>query len=491
MTSSKKQKVLAVLLATSLIAGTTATMAVTVSAEDTSVVAAQNGDLVDSIELKTDGTSCDGTITSFEDYQYYKVVIEEDGAFTVNFTNSNPNLSATLKSTLYNEDFSVEYATIENRTDSTPKTKSNTYYLYKGTYYLKVSAKKQYIGDEIKEPTAYKINSVFESANSNVNTPNESPDKAMEIEINTKYNSIIEEQENTCWYKFTINKKAKYTFVNTSQIYWVRYCFRDKDQIELKWCDLHSPAGSCNIELNEGTYFISVEGATSGSDAGIYSFYYYETEKGDPFVHTHSFGDEWKSDETNHWHECTADDCDEKADVAEHTFAWITDKEATATEEGLRHQECTVCGYKGKSEIVPITGPDHIHSYGEEWKSDKTNHWHECTVCGEKADVAEHTFGDWIIDKEATDTETGLKHKECTVCGYEESEIIPVTIPTPDPKPNPNPTPTPTPSNTDNNGKSAGKSVSTGDSTLPITIASVLGLGAISAFVITYKKKHN
>ena len=230
MKSSKKQKILAVMLAASMVAGTATALSLTVSAENTIAVTAESGSLVDAIDLKTDGTSYDGTISSFEDYQYYKVVIEEDGAFTVKFTNSNPNLEATLKSELYNEDFSVQYDSIENRTDGTPKTESNTYYLYKGTYYLKVLATRNYGDkDKLDKPTAYKINGTFKIANSNVNTPNESPDKAMEIKIDTKYNSIIEEQKPDYWYKFEVNKKAKYTFVNTSQIIYMNYQFTDKD----------------------------------------------------------------------------------------------------------------------------------------------------------------------------------------------------------------------------------------------------------------------
>ena len=57
----------------------------------------------------------------------------------------------------------------------------------------------------------------------------------------------------------------------------------------------------------------------------------------------------------------------------------------------------------------------HTHSYGTDWKYDSTNHWHECE-CGNKADITAHTFKQ-IIDKEATATEKGSKHEECTVCG--------------------------------------------------------------------------
>ena len=36
-------------------------------------------------------------------------------------------------------------------------------------------------------------------------------------------------------------------------------------------------------------------------------------------------------------------------------------------------------------------------------------------------DLAEHTF-EWKVDKEATETATGLKHEECSVCGYKRNE---------------------------------------------------------------------
>ena len=69
--------------------------------------------------------------------------------------------------------------------------------------------------------------------------------------------------------------------------------------------------------------------------------------------HTHSYGTDWKYDETNHRHECA---CGDKADTAAHTFKWVTDKEATATEKGSKHEECTVCGYKKAAVDIPATG---------------------------------------------------------------------------------------------------------------------------------------
>lgn len=69
--------------------------------------------------------------------------------------------------------------------------------------------------------------------------------------------------------------------------------------------------------------------------------------------HTHKYGTEWKYDETNHWHEC---ECGNKADITAHNFKQIVDKEATATEKGSKHEECTVCGYKKTAVDIPAIG---------------------------------------------------------------------------------------------------------------------------------------
>ena len=68
----------------------------------------------------------------------------------------------------------------------------------------------------------------------------------------------------------------------------------------------------------------------------------------------HDYQKEWSGDDTKHWHECK--NCDSKSDEAAHTFKWVVDKEATATEKGSRHEECEVCGYKKASVEIPATG---------------------------------------------------------------------------------------------------------------------------------------
>ena len=153
-----------------------------------------------------------------------------------------------------------------------------------------------------------------------------------------------------------------------------------------------------------------------------------------PATHSHSYGTDWKYDDTNHWHEC---ECGDKVDVAAHSASeWIVDTAATETAEGSKHKECTVCGYMMTTEAIPATDGEHTHSYGNEWKNDADNHWHECS-CGDKKDTAVHTAGEWIIDTPAAAETDGTKHKECTVCGYTmTTEAIPATgIPTEPGKP--------------------------------------------------------
>ncbi len=111
-------------------------------------------------------------------------------------------------------------------------------------------------------------------------------------------------------------------------------------------------------------------------------------------------------------------------------------KAATCEEDGnIEYYTCSKCGKKyddaaGTRELteaeilVKATG----HSYGTDWESDKENHWHAC-ACGDRTDVAAHSFGDWTVAQEATETADGSRERECTVCGYTQTEVIPATGP--------------------------------------------------------------
>ena len=184
-------------------------------------------------------------------------------------------------------------------------------------------------------------------------------------------------------------------------------------------------------------------------------------------VHTHDVHDEaWKYDETQHWQECS---CGEKLNVANHTYGdWKVTKEATETEAGSRERDCTVCEYV-QVEIIPEIGHEHgIHD--EAWKYDETDHWQECS-CGERLNVATHTYGDWKVTKEATETEEGSRERGCAVCEYVQTEAIPAagtgepTDPT-DPTTPTDPTEQTDPAKPEQQGKPSGQTESpqTGDS---------------------------
>lgn len=124
--------------------------------------------------------------------------------------------------------------------------------------------------------------------------------------------------------------------------------------------------------------------------------------------HTHTYNTTWSTDAANHWHECT---CGDKKDLAAHVDA---NKDHNCDVCGKKMSDhtggtatckdkatCTICGQK--------YGDLAAHNYKTEWSKDKNKHWHECSVCGDKKDVAAHTPG-------APATET--TPQTCTICGY-------------------------------------------------------------------------
>ena len=148
-------------------------------------------------------------------------------------------------------------------------------------------------------------------------------------------------------------------------------------------------------------------------------------------AHGHTAGTEWKSDDTNHWHECSR--CHDKKDEAAHDYGsdnvcdtcgynktvphthnltLVAAKAATCTTAGnSAYYTCDGCDKwfadaTGSVEITDKTSvkiPAHGHTAGTEWKSDDTNHWHECSRCHDKKDEAAHDYGSDNV---------------CDTCGY-------------------------------------------------------------------------
>lgn len=154
--------------------------------------------------------------------------------------------------------------------------------------------------------------------------------------------------------------------------------------------------------------------------------------------HMHTFNDEWKVNETNHWHEATCEHTDVKISEAAH-------------KDENNDKKCDVCGYDY----------DHSHAWASAWETDATYHWHAvscgcsidvsakaahvdadndgvCDTCQYNGGHTAHTYEDvWSYNQskhwyasncghaskksEADHTPNGLG--VCTVCGYGEDGV--------------------------------------------------------------------
>jgi len=250
-------------------------------------------------------------------------------------------------------------------------------------------------------------------------------------------------------------------------------------------------------ETVAGVYSVVTEATCGAIGVGKYTATFektaFETQTKKVYMQAtgnHTGGTEWKSDDTQHWHECTV--CHAECDFAEHVLTtteakaatctekgyeaydtcstcgfttytetdalghnygeWVETTKATCTTAGVKTKTCTRCGEK-ETEAVAALGHDTVsheakaatcteggwnayetcsrcdyttkvetaalgHNYGTEWKSDGTQHWHECTVCHAAGEKQEHAYTD---DKDA----------ECNTCGY--TRTIDTDPITPDP----------------------------------------------------------
>lgn len=124
--------------------------------------------------------------------------------------------------------------------------------------------------------------------------------------------------------------------------------------------------------------------------------------------------------------------------LCEHTQTELKNvREATCLEEGYTGDTCcAACGMK-LAEGETIEKTDHTETVVDEKKATCVDKGYTgdtvCEICGEvlaKGEeieaTGEHTYGEWSVTKEATETETGKRMRKCTVCGDYDSEEIPV-----------------------------------------------------------------
>ena len=139
---------------------------------------------------------------------------------------------------------------------------------------------------------------------------------------------------------------------------------------------------------------------------------------GDYDADNHKASEVWTQENDKHYHICEYG-CDAHLDEAD-----CSGGTATCTTPAV----CEICGQSYGS-----ADPDN-HTGEIVWTQTETTHFSAYNCCGAVVTAEEeHTF-EWVTDKEATATETGLKHEQCTICGYEKAAVeIPATGTTTDP----------------------------------------------------------
>ncbi len=172
----------------------------------------------------------------------------------------------------------------------------------------------------------------------------------------------------------------------------------------------HTHSYSSSWSSDADNHWYSCSGCNTPKDKGLHSYKNACDTDCDVCGYvrtiTHSYNMERNKDAEKHWYECSV--CGDKKNETAHTPG----VDATETTD----QTCTVCGYVIKEALA------HTHNHNA-MKNDETNHWNEC-ACGDKTDVAVHTWGDGVVTKEATYDEEGEKTFTCLLCSYTKTQSI-------------------------------------------------------------------
>lgn len=151
----------------------------------------------------------------------------------------------------------------------------------------------------------------------------------------------------------------------------------------------------------------------------------------------------------------------------------------------LRRAKCEVCGER----YGDIDRSNHADGCVPEWTVTETEHTQKYSRCGKLlTETGAHTFGDWTVTQEPTESEEGEQERVCTVCGCTETEAIPVA----EVEASPSPAPAATPEPTAEPAAEPGKPASTGRVwriLLPVgLVGAAAGIGAGIAFRRRKKK---
>ena len=139
-------------------------------------------------------------------------------------------------------------------------------------------------------------------------------------------------------------------------------------------------------------------------------------------------------------YKCATEGCDATIEATEiaalgHSYGrWIVTKNATCTEAGEKLRVCARCSEEDTEEIAAL-GHDYVNvaKIPATCAEAGVTAGVKCSRCGDiqsgcavipKLDT--HTFGEYETVTEATCTAVGAKKHVCSVCGLEETEVIPM-----------------------------------------------------------------
>ena len=162
---------------------------------------------------------------------------------------------------------------------------------------------------------------------------------------NHKYSSEWKHDEKTHWHECTTKKHTDTT---------------EKTPHVFTWTE-KTPAGFHTDKVEKGV-----------CECG------YETERTISGTATHTYGEEWKKDESGHWHDSTCDATAPTHDVMKSDFAAHTFDEGVETKPadfgvvGEKKFTCTVCEYSYTQEIDALGAKDNAISFANDLVDEKT-----------------------------------------------------------------------------------------------------------------------
>ena len=143
----------------------------------------------------------------------------------------------------------------------------------------------------------------------------------------------------------TCTDKGETTYTATFAVDWATTQTKVIADIAAKGHKLSKTDAKAATHMTEGNieyWYCSVCGKYFGDEAAATEITLASTVTAKLADHT-ADTKKWEYDKVNHWNRC---ECGEKLNTAEHTFEWVTDKKATESEAGVKHEECTVCHAK-------------------------------------------------------------------------------------------------------------------------------------------------